>query len=191
MRAYNSNNLSTDGCSPTLSCGINSKSILKAGAAAFCAALIYASPALAAGPSPVKLGQAGFFVILSASGIQDVYASAVKGNVGVSPITGAANHLTCTEVTGRVFSVDAAGPAPCSKAKPALLLKAIGAMTTAYNDAASRTPDTVELGAGNIGGLTIAPGTYNWSSNVIIPSDVTLHGKARMFGFSRLRRMSI
>jgi len=141
--------------------------------------VISASAADAAGPAPVALGKAGFFVILSEAGIQDVPGSAITGNVGTSPITGAADLLSCTEVTGRVFSVDATGPSPCGIAKAKYLTLAVGAVTTAYNDAAGRIPDVKELGAGNIGGLTIAPGTYSWSSSVTIPANLTLHGKAK------------
>jgi hypothetical protein len=140
------------------------------------ATLFYAGSAYAAGPAPVELGIAKFFVILTETGISDVSASAVTGNIGTSPITGAADHLSCTEVTGHILSVDAAGPAPCSKAKPAELSRSIGAMETAYTDAASRTPDVTELGGGAIGGLTLLPGTYAWSSNVLIDSNVTLLG---------------
>jgi hypothetical protein len=142
----------------------------------FAAATLYAQTAAAAGPAPVSLGIAKYFVILSETGIADVSASAITGNVGTSPITGAADHLTCTEVTGHVLSVDAAGPAPCSKASASALTRSIGAMETAYTDAAGRTPDVNELGAGNIGGLTIAPGTYKWTSDVLIGSNVTLSG---------------
>jgi hypothetical protein len=52
-------------------------------------------------------------------------------------------------------------------------------METAYTDAAGRTlPDHTELGAGNIGGLTLAPGLYKWSNTVLIPTSVTLSGSA-------------
>jgi hypothetical protein len=139
------------------------------GGAAFCV------PAHAQ-TAPVNLGAAGHFVILSKSGITDVPASAVTGNVGTSPITGAADHLTCAEVTGKVYSVDAAGPAPCNIKSPAKLTAAIGAMQTAYTDASGRSPTVTELGAGNIGGLTIKPGVYSWSSSVTIPSSVALKG---------------
>ena len=124
----------------------------------------------------VNLGGAGHFVILSKSGITDVPGSDVTGNVGTSPITGAADHLTCAEVTGKIYSVDAAGPAPCSIKSPARLTTAIGDMQTAYTDAAGRSATITELGAGNIGGLTLAPGVYSWSSNVTIPSNVALKG---------------
>ena len=77
------------------------------------------------GPVPVNLGSAGTFAILSQSGITDVYASAVVGDVGTSPITGAALLLTCGEVSGKVYTVDAAGPLPCAVTAPALLTGAI------------------------------------------------------------------
>lgn len=131
---------------------------------------------ISASIAPVNLGSASGFVILSKSGITDVPASEITGNVGTSPITGAADHLTCAEVTGKVYSVDAAGPAPCNIKSPAKLTSAVGDMQTAYTDAASRPPTTTELGAGNIGGLTLAPGVYSWSTSVTIPDSVALKG---------------
>ena len=125
---------------------------------------------------PVTLGSADLFVILSKSGVTDVPTSAITGGVGTSPITGAADHLTCTEVTGRVYSVDAAGPKPCSIVDPILLTVAVFDMQSAYANAAGRAAGVTELGAGNIGGLTMGPGVYKWSSNVSVPSTVTLNG---------------
>lgn len=128
--------------------------------------------------APVNLGTAGTFAILTKTGVTDVYASAINGNVGSSPITGAAIHLTCPEVaTGTIYSVDAAGPLPCRITNATFLTAAIGDMQIAYADAAGRSlPDATELGAGQIGGLTLAPGLYKWSSNVLISNDVTLSG---------------
>ena len=101
--------------------------------------------------APVNLGSAGNYVILTETGITDVPPSVIVGNVGASPITGAAIHLTCTEVTGTISAVDAAGPAPCALQVPQLLGPAILDMQAAYADAAGRTvPDFTELGAGNI-----------------------------------------
>ena len=131
----------------------------------------------AAGPTPVNLGAAGNFVILSKSGVTDVPRSAVTGDVGTSPITGAAiTGLTCKEVTGTIYTVDATGPAPCSVMHPTRLTTAVLNMEAAYKDAAGRAANVTELGAGNIGGLTLAPGVYKWSSAVMILTDVTLKG---------------
>lgn len=134
------------------------------------------STAMTAHTPRVNLGGAGAFAILSKSGITDVPTSDVTGNIGTSPITGAADHMTCAEVTGKVYSVDAAGPAPCSIKSPARLTSAIGDMQTAYTNAAGRPATITELGAGNIGGLTLAPGVYSWSTNVTIPDNVALKG---------------
>lgn len=129
------------------------------------------------GPAPVNLGNAGTFAILTKTGITNVYASAVVGDVGTSPITGAALLLTCGEVSGRVYAVDAAGPLPCAVANATLLTSAVGDMELAYTDAAGRVlPDHIELGAGEIGGRTLAPGLYKWATGVMITTDVTLSG---------------
>jgi hypothetical protein len=77
--------------------------------------------------APVALGVAGTFAVLSQTGVTDVPSSAVTGNVGSSPITGAAILLTCPEVTGTIFSVDAAGPA-CKVTNSTLLTTAVGDM---------------------------------------------------------------
>src|SRR5450755_2483372 len=133
--------------------------------------------ASAASPLPVNLGKAGTFAILTKTGITDVPASAVKGDVGTSPITGAALLLSCTEVTGKVYTVDAAGPLPCAVTDATFLTAAVGDMEFAYTDAAGRTtPDFTELGAGEIGGKTLVPGLYKWGTDVSITTDVTLSG---------------
>jgi len=139
--------------------------------------LMLRSVAVRATPAPVNLGAAGTFVILSKSGVTDVYASAITGDVGSSPITGAAILVSCAEVTGTIYSVDATGPAPCVVTNSALLTTAVGDMQAAYTDVAGRTmPDFVELGAGEVGGLTLTPGLYSWSTGVLISSNVTLTG---------------
>ena len=135
-----------------------------------------ATNAVAAIHAPVNLGTAGNFAILTKTGVTDVYASAITGDVGASPITGAAIGLACPEVTGTIYSVDAAGPA-CKVTNPVYLTTAVSDMEAAYTDAAGRTlPDFVNLGAGEIGGLTLTPGLYKWSTNVSISTDVTLSG---------------
>lgn len=128
--------------------------------------------------APVNLGTAGTFAILTKTGVTDVYKSTVNGDVGTSPITGAALLLTCPEVaTGTIYTVNAAGPLPCRTTNATFLTAAVGDMGFAYADAAGRAlPNATELGAGQMGGLTIAPGLYKWSSDVLISNDVTLSG---------------
>ncbi len=134
------------------------------------------------GAACVNLRTAGSFVILTKTGITDVPTSAVTGNVGVSPATGADNHLTCTEVTGSTNSVDAAGPAPCSVMDPATLSQAVLDTNAAVADATGKPvlPANVNKFAGNIGGQTITAGNYNWTTGVSIATatDVTLSGSA-------------
>jgi hypothetical protein len=131
----------------------------------------------------LNLGTAGDYVILSQSGISTGPASAVTGNMGVSPIASTAitgfslimdssgQFSTSSQVTGKVYAPDYASPTPAN------LTTAIGDMQTAYTTAAGRTsPDYTELGSGNIGGKTLAPGLYKWSTDVTIPTDVMLSG---------------
>jgi hypothetical protein len=136
----------------------------------------------AAGPAPVVLGTAGNYVILAKTGISTVPTSAVTGDLGVSPIDstaitgfslvldGSTQFSTSSQVTGRVYAADYAPPTPAN------LTTAVSNMETAYTDAAGRAADVTELGAGNIGGLTLAPGVYKWGTGVTIPTDVTLSG---------------
>jgi hypothetical protein len=130
------------------------------------------------GQVPVPLGTAGRFAILTKSGITDVFPSAINGDVGTSPITGAAIHLTCAEMmTGTLYSVNAAGPLPCRVTAPTLLTNAVGDMEIAYTNAAGRKlPNFVDLGGGLIGGLTLVPGLYKWNTRVLISTSVTLSG---------------
>lgn len=126
----------------------------------------------------VNLGLAGDFVILSKTGITSVYKSSILGDIGTSPITGAAMTLSCGEVTGSVFSVDAAGPA-CKITSATRLGIAVLDMQAAYTDAAGRSnPDYLNLGAGTVGTVTLLPGLYKWSSSVNIPTDIAISGSS-------------
>lgn len=140
-----------------------------------------ADAAAALGPARVSLGSSGNYVVLAKSAISNVPTSAITGDVAVSPaaatyitgfaLTKAGAAWTSPQVAGSVFAADNDVPTPNN------LTTAIGAMQTAYTDAAGRTsPDHVNLGAGAIGGLTLTPGLYRWNSTVTVPIDVTLSG---------------
>ncbi len=134
--------------------------------------------------SAVVLGTASQYVILAKSGIATVPPSVITGNLGLSPA--AASYLTgfglvvdatgvfstSAQVTGKIYASDYAAPTPSN------LTTAVSDMETAYTDAAGRSPGTTELGAGNIGGLTLSPGVYKWGTGLLIPTDVTLNGSA-------------
>lgn len=139
---------------------------------------------LAANPAPINLGTAGNFVILTKTGISTTGTTAITGDIGLSPaaasyITGfaltlpsAGAYSTSALVTGNVYAPGYADPTP------ATLTTAVLDMQTAYTDAAGRAAGVTELGAGNIGGLTLAPDVYTWGTGVTIPSDVILAGNA-------------
>jgi Ice-binding-like/Collagen triple helix repeat (20 copies) len=133
---------------------------------------------------PVNLGKAGDYVILAKTGISTVPDSVITGNLGVSPIastavtgfsliTDSTNVFSRSpQVTGKVYAANYATPTPSN------LTTAIGDMQTAFTDAAARSPGVTELGAGNIGGMTLLPGVYKWGTGVVIPTNVTLIGSA-------------
>ena len=111
------------------------------------------TPSVAArGPAQVNVGTAGSFAVLTKTGITDVNASTITGNVGASPITGAAIALTCPEVkTGTIYSVNAAGPMPCRVTNAPVLTTAVSDEEAAYTDAAGRTnPGFVTWGLGKL-----------------------------------------
>src|SRR4029077_1792055 len=61
---------------------------------------------------------------------------------------------------------------------PSNMTTSISDMELAFTDAAGRAPGVTELGAGNIGGMTLAPGVYKWGTGLLVPTDVTLTGSA-------------
>ena len=132
----------------------------------------------------VNLRSAGSYAILAESAISTVPPAVVTGDLGLSPmaatfvtnfslIADATNVFsTSTQVTGKIYAADYAVPTPSN------LTTAIGDMGLAFTDAAGRAPSVTELGAGSIGGMTLAPGVYQWGTGLLIPTDLTLNGTA-------------
>jgi hypothetical protein len=135
-------------------------------------------------PGAVNLGAAGNYVVLAKSGISTVPTSAITGNLGVSPAAGTsitgfaltadatAVFSTSAQVTGRVYAPTDASPTPTNVGTGIL------DMQSAFTDAAGRAPTATELGAGKIGGMTLAAGVYKFGTGLLLPTDVTLSGKA-------------
>jgi hypothetical protein len=131
----------------------------------------------------VNLGSTAKFAVLAGSLISNVPGSAITGDVALSPSAGSMiTGFGANEITGTVYTVDETGPAGSVPAASELTT-AKGDLTIAYNDAAGRTPvpegPFLDPGAGDIGGMTLIPGLYKFTSALSITgSDVTLSGNA-------------
>ena len=151
-----------------------------AGIIAALAVLATQAGVFAAGPEPVYLGAAAPFTILAGAAVTSTGGGLINGDVGASPISGTAIGVTQAQVNGTIYAVDAAGPAG-SVISPEILAEAMGDLTTAFNDAAGRSPipsgPFLNPGAGNLGGLNLAAGLYKFTSTALITgSDLTLTG---------------
>ncbi len=138
------------------------------------------------GPLLPSLGLAGNFAELTKSGISTTGVTSIIGDIGVSPASatsitgfglimdtnGQTSHTPI--VNGKVYAADYAAPTP------AYLTTAVLNMETAFTSSNNLTvpAPVVNLGAGNISGLTIAPGLYKFSTGVLITSPVYLNGNA-------------
>ena len=134
----------------------------------------------AAGPAPVDLGSTAHFALLSGAAITSTGGGIIHGDVGASPIAGSAIGVIAPQVYGTIYAVDVGGPVG-SVMNPALLTAAKGDLTAAFNDARDRTPvpagPNLDPGAGNIGGMTLSPGLYKFTSTALIMgTDLTLTG---------------
>jgi len=133
---------------------------------------------------PIDLKSAYDFTLLSKTGISTTGLTEIHGNVGVSPaastyLTGfglvmdSSNQFsTSSLVVGNIYAPNYAVPTPT------MMTTAISDMEAAYTDGAGRAPDYVGLYAGNIGGQTLAPGVYKWTTSVTINNHITLNGSA-------------
>jgi uncharacterized repeat protein (TIGR02543 family) len=104
--------------------------------------------ALPSGPAGINLRSAGDFAILAGSGISNTgVTTMINGDVGSFP-TATINGLLDGNVNGTLYTV----------ADP-IVGQAKEDLTTAFNDAQSRSLDAISL-PGQIGGLTLTPGLY-------------------------------
>jgi hypothetical protein len=147
------------------------------------AALVNAATAI----DTVNLRSAGNYAILAKTGISTVPASAITGDIAVSPIAATAitgfdlildsegEFSTATQFTGKAYAAAYAEPTPF------LLTDAVGDMETAYADASSRPnedPDRINLAGGSIGGLTLTPGVYTFKTDIEILANMYFSGES-------------
>ena len=122
---------------------------------------LLATRALAAQP-PVGLGTAESFAVLAGSTVTNTGPSTISGSLGVTPGTSATGFPLGT-VNGTVHIANGvAGQAQSD-------------LTTAYNDAAGRTPALAV--SGDLGGLTLTPGVYKSGSSLGLTGPLTLNAQ--------------
>jgi hypothetical protein len=135
--------------------------------------------------APINLGTAANYAILTKAGIAaGAGANVVTGNMGVSPaaaasitgfglvLDGSGQFSTSAQVSGHVFAADYAAPTP------ATLTLAVADMMAAYTAGNALPPTSVNFNGGNLGGQTLAPGVYKFTTGVTIPTSLTLDGSA-------------
>jgi hypothetical protein len=110
----------------------------------------------------ISLGTAQSFGVLGGSTVTNTGATTVNGNVGVSPGTAVTGFPPGVIIGGAIHNNDA------------VAVQAQNDLTIAYNDIAS-TPCTVDLTGQNLGGLTLTPGVYCFSSSAQITGALTLN----------------
>ena len=118
---------------------------------------------LQAAQLPVNLNSAGTFTVLGASTVTSTGPTVVNGNLGVSPGSAVTGFPPGIVVGGALHVAD--GPAGTAQSD----------LTAAYIDAAGRT--TPAIVAGDLGGLTLAPGLYKSTSSLGITGVLTLDGQ--------------
>ncbi len=111
--------------------------------------------------TPVALGSAGTFVVLAGSTVTNTGPTSVTGDLGVSPGTAVTGFPP-----GTIIGAQHDGDPTAAQA--------IADMTIAYNDTAGRSLCPIGV-AGNLGGMTLAPGLYKSTSSLAVSSgDLTL-----------------
>src|ERR1700733_6221624 len=128
-------------------------------AAGAIAMFIAAQPAVAA-TAPVGLGTAGSFGVLGGQSVTNTGPSVINGDLGVSPGTSVTGFPPGT-VNGAIHSADAVAGGAQSD------------LTTAYNDAAGRSP-TANISAAIGAGQTLTPGVYKAASPLHVGGSLTL-----------------
>jgi hypothetical protein len=110
----------------------------------------------------ISLGTAQNFGVLAGSTATNTGATTVNGNVGVSPGSAVTGFPPGVVVGGAIHSNDA------------VAMQAQNDLTTAYNNIAA-TPCNVDLTGQDLGGLTLAPGVYCFTSTAQLTGALTLN----------------
>jgi hypothetical protein len=108
----------------------------------------------------VNLGTANNYAVLAGSAITSTGATVINGGLGLTP----GSSVTGGPVVNGVYNVDNAAA-----------VQAQNDLTTAYNKAAGFAPNQ-NLTSQNLGGLTLTPGVYFFTSSAQLTGTLTLNG---------------
>lgn len=134
-------------------------------AIAVCLALA-AIPIAAAKASSVELATAQSFVVLGGSAVTNTGPSVLNGDLGVSPGTSLTGFGLPAIVNGATHENDA------------VAAQGQADLTTAYGVASSQpVPPGNELTGTDLGGLSLVPGAYGFSSSAQLTGQLTLNAE--------------
>ncbi len=136
--------------------------VVPAAVAGAIAMFIASQPALAE-TAPVDLGTAGSFAVLAGTTVTNTGPSSISGDLGVSPGTAVTGFPPGIVSNGTIHRADGVAAGAQSD------------LTTAYNDAAGRSP-TANVPGFISAGQTLAPGVYKASSSLDVGGSLTLDG---------------
>ena len=109
-----------------------------------------------------SLGSAASFAVLGGSAVTNTGATIVNGDLGVSPGSAVTGFPPGIVVGGSIHATDA------------LAAQAQVSATTAYNSLAGQ-PCTADLTSQDLGGMTLTPGVYCFSSPAQLTGTLTLN----------------
>lgn len=127
------------------------------------AALLGGVPSAVAQTAP-SLGSALSFAALGGSTVTNTGSSVITGDVGVSPGSAVVGFPPGLVLGGTIHAADA------------LALAAQNSVTTAYNNLAGQ-PCSADLTGQNLGGLTLTPGVYCFSTSAQLTGTLTLNAQ--------------
>lgn len=124
-------------------------------------AALFCGPSPARGQTPPSLGTAQSFAVLGGSTVTNTGPSLVTGDLGVSPGSAVVGFPPGSVVSGTIHGADASA------------LSAQTSVTTAYNTLASEAC-TQDFTGQDLGGKTLTPGVYCFSSSAQLTGALTL-----------------